>query len=164
MKEKELEKIFCENLEHFKKSIKWLKISYDKCSKIKLDEGFDGLAENEIESLEALSNRFARTVDILLNKVLKSLDMLELEDVSRNLDIVIRAEKRNFIDDYNYIIELKDLRNELSHEYIEDYTIDKYKERLKNITPIVSIYKNIVNYTKKFGYCGTKNKSVPIIS
>ena len=25
MKEKELEKIFCENLEHFKKSINWLK-------------------------------------------------------------------------------------------------------------------------------------------
>ena len=118
------------------------------------------MAENEIESLEALSNRFARTVDILLNKVLKSLDMLELEDVSRNLDIVIRAEKRNFIDDYNYIIELKDL----SHEYIEDYIIDKYKEILKNITSIVSIYKKIVNYTKKFGYCGTKNKSVPIIS
>ena len=154
MKEKELEKIFCENLEHFKKSINWLKISYDKCSKIQLDKGFDGLAENEIESLEALSNRFARTVDILLNKVLKSLDMLELEDVSRNLDIVIRAEKRNFIDDYNYIIELKDL----SHEYIEDYIIDKYKEILKNITPIVSIYKNIVNYTKKFGYCNTKNE------
>lgn len=71
MKEKELEKIFCENLEHFKKSINWLKISYDKCSKIKLDKGFNGLAENEIESLEALSNRFARTVDILLNKVLR---------------------------------------------------------------------------------------------
>jgi hypothetical protein len=153
MREKELKNIFCENLEHFKKSINWLKISYNKCSKIDLSSGFDGLEENEIESLEALSNRFTRAIDILLHKVLKSLDIIELEDVSRSLDIVIRAEKRNLVEDYNYLIELKDLRNELSHEYIEDYIVDKYKEILKNIPAIVLIYKNIVNYSKKFGYC-----------
>lgn len=153
MKEKEREKILCENLEHFHKSINWLKISYDKCSKINLKGGFNGLTETETESLEALANRFARVVDILLNKVLKSLDLLELEDISRNLDVVIRAEKRAFVDDYNFLIELKDLRNELSHEYIEDFIIDKYKAIMKNIIPVILISEKIDSYVKRFGYC-----------
>lgn len=153
MKKKELERIFCENLEHFKKSINWLNISYEKCNKINLDDGLGNLTENERESLEALSNRFARVVDILLNKVLKGLDLLELEDISRSLDIVIRAEKRGFIGDYNYLIELKDLRNELSHEYIEDFIADRYKEILKNITSVFLISEKVCGYVKKFGYC-----------
>lgn len=152
MNEKELEGIFCENLKHFHKSINRLKISYDKCNKIDIKDGLGNLNENEMESLEALSNRFARSVDILLNKVLKGLDLLEIEDVSRSLDVVIRAEKRGFVDDYNYLIELKNLRNELSHEYIEDFLADKYKEILKNIDSIFLINKKISSYIKKFGY------------
>lgn len=55
MREKELEKIFCENLKHLEKSINWLKISYNKCVKINLDSGFDELSENEIESLAKIN-------------------------------------------------------------------------------------------------------------
>ena len=153
MKEKDKEKIFCENLQYLQKSLTWLKISYDKCNKINLNGGFDNLSENEIESLEALSNRFARAVDILLHKVLKSLDILELEDVSRNLDIAIRAEKKGFVEDYNVLVALKDLRNELSHEYIEDFIIDKYREILRNVESLALIYKKVERYAEKFGYC-----------
>jgi hypothetical protein len=31
---------------------------------------------------------------MLINKILRGLDLIELEDISRKLDIVIRAEKR----------------------------------------------------------------------
>ena len=81
------------------------------------------------------------------------MDLLELEDTSRNLDVVIRAEKRAFVDDYNFLIELKDLRNELSHEYIEDFIIDKYKAIMKNIIPVILISEKIDSYVKRFGYC-----------
>ena len=69
-----------------------------------------------MEVLKTLSNKYGRTVDILINKVLRGLDIIELEDITRKLDIIIRAEKRGFVNDYKILIEMKDLRNELVQE------------------------------------------------
>ncbi|MCF6243385.1 MAG: hypothetical protein L3J74_18870 [Bacteroidales bacterium] len=127
MTHKEIQKIFCENLQLLNKNLQWLKKSFQRAKGIKL-ESKKILSENDLEILETLSNRFGRTVDILINKVLRSLDILELEDVTRRLDIVIRAEKRGVVDDYTLLIEMKDLRNELVHEYIQENLIEKFDQ------------------------------------
>jgi hypothetical protein len=123
----EKEKIFFENLKSLNKSVEWLEKSLQRAKGINV-EGTVNLEEEELEILETLSNRFGRTVDLLINKVLRSLDILELEDTGRRLDIVIRAEKRGFVDDYRLLIEMKDLRNELVHEYLQENLLDKFKE------------------------------------
>jgi hypothetical protein len=104
--------LFCENLKKSIRNKEWLEKSYHKSLRIDLDN----LREEDYEVLETLCNRFGRTVDMLINKILRGLDLIELEDVSRKLDIVIRAEKRGFVDDYRVLVALKDLRNELIHE------------------------------------------------
>ena len=68
---------------------------------------------------------------MLINKILRGLDLIELEDISRKLDIVIRAKKRGFIEDYKILIVLKDLRNELVHEYIEENLVKNIKDVFK---------------------------------
>ncbi|WP_457622334.1 hypothetical protein [Persephonella sp.] len=156
MKQKETQKIFCENLQLLNKNVQWLKRSLQKAKKIELESKKD-LNESDLETLETLSNRFRRTVDILINKVLRSLDILELEDITRKLDIVIRAEKRGFVDDYNLLIEMKDLRNELVHEYIQENLIEKFKEVLEKTPLLIDIVKKINYYSKKMRYCDTEH-------
>ncbi|WP_297457251.1 hypothetical protein [Persephonella sp.] len=151
MKAEELKKIFCDNLNLFNKSIEWLNKSYQKAKNIDLEK--NNLSEDELEVLETLSNRFSRAVDILINKVLRSLDLLELEDINRKIDIVIRAEKRGFVDDYRLLIELKDLRNELVYEYIQEMLIEKFKEIIEKTPILFDTADKINRYSKKYNYC-----------
>ncbi|WP_457636430.1 hypothetical protein [Persephonella sp.] len=141
-------KIFCENLNLLEKNLKWLKKSYEKAKKIDLNKE---LTEEDLEVFETLSNRFGRTVDILINKILRGLDIIELEDITRKLDIVIRAEKRGFVDDYKILIEMKDLRNELVREYIQENLIERFKEVLEYTPRLFDITNKLKDYVEKNG-------------
>jgi hypothetical protein len=68
--------LFCEDLKKLIRSKEWLEKSYYKA----LDKNLDDLKEEDYEVLETLCNRFGRTVDILINKILRGLDLIELED------------------------------------------------------------------------------------
>ncbi|WP_293446030.1 hypothetical protein [Persephonella sp.] len=150
MTREETIKIFCENLDLLEKNLKWLKKSYEKAKNIDLNKE---LSEEDLEVFETLSNRFGRTIDILINKILRGLDIIELEDISRKLDIVIRAEKRGFVDDYKILIEMKDLRNELVHEYIQENLLEKFKEVLEYTPKLFDIANKLKNYVRKMKYC-----------
>jgi len=141
--------LFCEDLKKLIRSKEWLEKSYYKA----LDKNLDVLKEEDYEVLETLCNRFGRTVDILINKILRGLDLIELEDISRKLDIVIRAEKRGFVDDYKVLVALKDLRNELVHEYIEENLVKKYKEVIMRVPQLLEIVDKVIKYVDEKNYC-----------
>ena len=150
MRIEDRKRILCENLRLFNKSIYWLEKSLDKVSKL---NNLKNPTEEDYETIEALMNRYSRAVDILINRVLRSLDLVELEETSRKLDIVIRAEKRGFIEDYNTLIEMKDLRNELAHEYLEERLVDRLEEVILKGRELLDIAVKVNNYVKKHGYC-----------
>jgi len=77
----------------------------------------DGATEQQLESAEAFTGRFARCVDLLVNKVLRSLDRMELNPEGTLLDIINRAEKRGLIGRAEDLRELKDVRNMIAHDY-----------------------------------------------
>jgi uncharacterized protein with HEPN domain len=79
--------------------------------------------------------------------------LIELEDISRKLDIVIRAEKRGFVDDYKVLVALKDLRNELVHEYIEENLVKKYKEVIMRVPQLLEIVDKVIKYVAEKDYC-----------
>lgn len=82
-----------------------------------LPGNLEGVDEHHLESIEAFSSRFARTVDLLVNKVLRSLDRAELLSQGTLLDVVNRAEKRGLIARAADLREMKDVRNIISHDY-----------------------------------------------
>ena len=82
-----------------------------------LVDTLDGATENQLESAEAFTGRFARSVDLLVNKVLRSLDRLELKPEGTLLDVIHRAEKRGLIDRAEELREMKDVRNMIAHDY-----------------------------------------------
>ena len=61
--------------------------------------------------MENLTSRYSRTIDLIVNKVFRSIDYVELEDSGTLIDVVNRAEKRELIHSAMRIRELKDLRN-----------------------------------------------------
>jgi hypothetical protein len=145
-------RLFCENWNLYLKSIEWLKISLSRVRE--LNPQGDWSLE-DYEKVETLFARYSRSVDILLNKVLRSLDILELEEPLRKLDIVIRAEKRGFVEDYDLLIEMKDLRNELSHEYVEETLKNRLEEVIEKSKQLLVITERIKNYLKENNYtCG----------
>lgn len=82
-----------------------------------LPESLQGVTAGQLESVEAFSSRFARTVDLLVNKVLRSLDRVELKSEGTLLDVVNRAEKRGFVTRAADLREMKDVRNIIAHDY-----------------------------------------------
>jgi hypothetical protein len=76
-----------------------------------------GATATQLESVEAFSSRFARTVDLLVNKVLRSLDRVELMTQGTLIDVVNRAEKRGFVPRAADLREMKDVRNIIAHDY-----------------------------------------------
>ena len=139
--------ILCENWHILKKSISLLEKSYKRCQKIDINK------EEDIEKIETFANRYTRSVDILLNKFLRSLDLVEAEEITRRLDILIRAERRGFVENYEILLEMKNLRNELAHEYIEELFLEKIVVIEEYSKKLFDIFKKIEKYMQSYSYC-----------
>lgn len=105
-----------EHLNSLGKSIETLIYSYEKCSKIGKKNYYD---LEEQESFEALASRFARTSDILTQKVLKTFYILLHEDIKTFIDGANFLEKLEIIEKADDLLNLRELRNQIAHEYVE---------------------------------------------
>ena len=104
-----------QNLTDLRQAREHLNYSYTQVCQ--WDSTLEQLKEHQLESVEAFTSRFARCVDLLVNKVLRSLDRYELKPGGTLLDVVNGAEKREFLEDASELKEMKDLRNIIAHDY-----------------------------------------------
>lgn len=72
------------------------------------------------EKLEVLTARFARLADILTQKVFRAVDAAELVDEGSLLDRLNRMEKRGVIPNARRWRDIRDIRNQIAHEYALD--------------------------------------------
>ena len=82
-----------------------------------LPDTLEGATEQQLESEEAFTARFVRAVDLLVNKLLRSLDRVELNPEGTLLDIINRAEKRGLVGRAEELRDMKDVRNMIAHDY-----------------------------------------------
>jgi hypothetical protein len=75
VKNDELE-LFAKELKLLDEAAKILAYSYEACRKIGIKESY---ALEELDKFEALTSRFARTSDILIQRIFRLIDVLELE-------------------------------------------------------------------------------------
>lgn len=78
------------------------------------------------ESLDALTSKFARVADIFTQKVLKSLVLLTREDAPTFVDRMNLCEKLGVICSAADLIEIRDLRNQIAHEYLTENLTEIY--------------------------------------
>jgi hypothetical protein len=109
--------ILKENLKGLRLAVASLSRSRDLCAGLDpLRMQFD---ENQLDRIEVLASRFARTTDYLCNKTLRSLDHYEGYPQGSPLDVTHRADKRGIVGS-TQLRTLKDLRNEIAHEYLAE--------------------------------------------
>ena len=124
-------------------SIETLQQSYDKCNEIGTKKE---LSFEESESFDALTSKFARTSDLYTQGILKTIPMLIREDANTFLDRANLGEKLGFISTANELIQIRDLRNTIVHEYaIKD--LNAIYERVLDLTPMLI---NIIGKTIKY--------------
>jgi hypothetical protein len=95
-----------------------------------------GLPPASLESLEALTSRFARLCDIIIQKAFRLIEIFDLEEPGTVRDRINRAEKKELITSADQFISLRMLRNEIAHDYKTD-TILSLFERVLEQTPIL---------------------------
>ena len=81
----------------------------------------------ELERLESLTSRFARLADLLVQRVMRLIDDLELTPQGSLLDRIQRAEKRGWMDEAGQLVRIRELRNLIAHEYASDRMPDIYR-------------------------------------
>lgn len=132
-----------ESIKVLEDSIYWFNRSFTKCSKIGIKDNYN---DDEFDVFETLCSRYSRTCDILINKVFRSLDYVELENPGSLIDIVNRAHKRNFFDNIDTIRLLKDLRNQIVHEYIKEDLIEIFSAVYKFSQILFEIIERVNQY------------------
>ncbi|WP_296704820.1 hypothetical protein [Thiocapsa sp. UBA6158] len=81
----------------------------------------------ELERLESLTSRFARLADLLVQRVLRLIDDLELSPRDSVLDRIQRAEKRGLFEESGQLMRIRELRNLIAHEYVSDQMPDIFR-------------------------------------
>jgi uncharacterized protein YutE (UPF0331/DUF86 family) len=139
--------ILRENINMLNLSADWVRYSYNQTNTIELKTKY---ATEEFDKLENLTSRYARTTDMLVNKVLRSIDTVESEDTGTIIDTMNRAEKRGIVSSAELLHTIKDLRNSIVHEYkIAELT--RFFEDVKKYTPLLlDIIKNVNVYCEKY--------------
>lgn len=115
--ETEIKSLLKEEWQLLQKSILSLKQSLLKCKSIGLKNDY---SFEEQESFDSLSSKFNRTSDLFTQKVLRTTWILLHEGFVPFIDTMNTAEKMNIIKNANEMISIRDLRNQIAHEYIPE--------------------------------------------
>jgi hypothetical protein len=111
--------------------------------------GFDAWHEptpEQLERLESMSARFVRLSDILIQRIFRLIDDIELVGSSTVLDRIYRAEKRGWAQ-ADQLIKIRELRNLIAHEYATDAMPEIYAAVMTLSPSLLDTAHQIENYT-----------------
>lgn len=114
---------------------KALQFSYARSETIPLANG-EAVTPAQTERLEALAARFARLSDILMQKVFRAIDAIELVDEGTLLDRLARMEKRQIITSKETWRSIRELRNQIAHDYVLKDLHNLYRQVYEH-TPVL---------------------------
>ena len=135
-----------QNFEALEKQIFWLNVSLTECHIIGLKEDY---SIDEFGRLETLTSRFSRSIDFLVRKMFRSIDDYEFESQGTLIDVVNNADKRGLITSVEEIRIIKDIRNEIVHEYVEEGLLDTFEDVLKHGDRLLEMMQKTAHYCAK---------------
>jgi len=138
--------ILKENINAVNLSLNRLMYSFERCGAIGIRDAY---SNEEFEAFEAMTSRYARTTDMLINKVLRSLDAVEYIDGGTVIDAAYNAEKRG-IADAQELRKLKDLRNLIAHEYVTEKIV-RFFSGVLEFTPLLkAVIEKLNEYCSRY--------------
>lgn len=134
--------------EDTKKAVSLLKISVKKF--IPYDSARI-YTPDELEYFDSLSFRFEKSVEIILN-FFRGLEIYLYSKSSDTIrDRLLAMQKLNLIDNIDFWMEARLLRNKIAHAYLPNQLKDIYEEIVKKSLPIFDCTKKIETYLKDKG-------------
>ncbi len=100
-----------------------------------------------MESFDSLTSKFGRTSDLYTQKVLRTIWMLLHEPFFPFIDLLNKCEKISLIESADKMIEIRDLRNQITHEYIPEAVASLVPDVIDNCKQFIGN----VNTTYRFG-------------
>lgn len=115
-------------------SLQTLRQSVAKCTIIGIKDEY---SFEEQESFDSLTSKFSRTSDLFTQKIIRTSWMLLHEPFFPFIDMMNMAEKITMIVSADQIIEIRDMRNQISHEYIP--------EAIRDLVPeVIALHVNLI--------------------
>ena len=114
---KELQILLLTHWDVLQRSLKSLEQSVNKTRQLLRQSEF---SFEELESIDSLTSKFSRTSDIYLQKVLRSIWMMLREDTVPLIYLFNRAEKLMIIVSAEELLQMRDIRNQIAHEYLPE--------------------------------------------
>jgi len=129
-----------------KKQLFWIKLSYDECKIIGIKKEYH---IDEFSKFETLCSRYSRSIDFLIRKMFRTLDSFEFENQGTLVDVVNNAHKRLLFGSIDELRIMKDIRNTIVHEYIEDDLVDVFEEVLEYSEKLITIINTTIGYINR---------------
>ena len=128
------------------KQLLWLQISYDECLPIGIKPRY---SVEEFGKFETLCSRYSRGIDFLIRKIFRTLDEYEFENQGTLVDVVNNAHKRGLFEVVEKLRLMKDVRNTIVHEYIEDELTEVFDEVLDYSQTLIEIMITTQHYIER---------------
>lgn len=103
----------------------------------------------ELETMEALTSRFSRLSDIFTQKFLKSFFYLLGETNLTLIDKANYLEKLEIVNSAEDLLEIRELRNSISHEYILEELQDLFSDVISIFPKLKIIINTSISYAKE---------------
>ena len=134
------------------KQLFWIDLSFSECKDIGIKDKY---TVDEFGKFETLCSRYSRGIDFLIRKFFRTIDEYEFENQGTLIDVVNNAHKRGLFQDIDQLRMMKDIRNTIVHEYIEDNLVDVFDEVLEYTEKLIDIINNTIKYIddKKYAKC-----------
>jgi len=126
---------------------KTLARSYQRCQEIG-DKATYTLEESD--HFEGLTSRFARLSDMLIQKTFRLIETLDLDSPGTVRDRINRAEKKGLISSAQTFIEIRDLRNDIAHEYHTAELHKIYKQVMEWVPAVLQSIENVKKYCNRY--------------
>ena len=132
-----------QDAELLQKQLAWLRLSCSECKIITIKENY---TIDEFGKFEILCSRYSRGIDFLVRKIFRTIDAYEFENQGTLVDVVNNAHKRGLFEDIEELRIMKDVRNTIVHEYVEDALADVFDEVLLYAGKLIVIIENTLAY------------------
>jgi hypothetical protein len=130
-------------------AVEGLTMSFLKCNSIGIKNCYNF---EEQESFDSLSSKFARTSDIYSQRILKTIFLLLRENPKSFIDKANLAEKLEILSSADSLIIVRDLRNEIVHEYVSSELARIYTEVLRQYPHLIEAIERTSAFVQQRGW------------
>ncbi|RJP27552.1 MAG: hypothetical protein C4527_13240 [Candidatus Omnitrophota bacterium] len=143
-----------EQLERLETAGKIFAYSWECCQKIEEKKDY---SHRELDQIDAFTSRFARLSDLVIQKLFRLINQIDLEEEGSIRDRINLAEKKGLIQTADCFIQIRILRNEIAHEYLPDAMIQIFKKCKEYAPYLLDSIRRINEYCQKYTFNHNSN-------